>query len=200
MKKLKNMTLVFGGIIIGVALSYSPQIYGAGAKLLGSKVTKTLEVKLNKKSIGQAAVIDGTSYLPARSLANALNVEVVSVDTKEVNLEGPEQESPPSTGDTSPVTETPEPDNSKDMSKINDLNDQIKTVKYTIASRERFIQDREKMLVDFRTAAEANPDKNNPLWNSVNATQKEITDAKADLEQQKQKLATLESQLAELQK
>jgi chromosome segregation ATPase len=82
MKKIGTLII---GIIIGVAFMVSPQIYGAGAKLLGSKVDNTLNVKLNGTSIGQGAVINGTSYIPVRSAANALGLEV-SVDSGQVNL------------------------------------------------------------------------------------------------------------------
>ncbi|KGE19405.1 hypothetical protein [Paenibacillus wynnii] len=84
---MKKIGVLLVGIVIGAGLTLSPQIYGAGAKLLGAKVDKTLEIKLNGTSIGQGAVIDGTSYLPVRAAANALGLEV-SVDSKQVNLEG----------------------------------------------------------------------------------------------------------------
>jgi predicted RNase H-like nuclease (RuvC/YqgF family) len=82
---MKKIGLILIGIVIGAGITLSPQIYGAGAKLLGAKVDKTMEIKLNGKSIGQGAVIDGTSYIPVRSAANALGMGV-SVDSTQVNL------------------------------------------------------------------------------------------------------------------
>ncbi|MNC03835.1 hypothetical protein D3C75_512590 [compost metagenome] len=82
---MKKFGMLVIGIVIGATLTLSPQIYGAGAKLLGSKVDNTLDIKLNGSSIGQGAVINGTSYLPVRSAANALGLEV-SVDKTQVNL------------------------------------------------------------------------------------------------------------------
>lgn len=211
LKKLKNLTLLVGGILIGVTLSYSPQIYGAGAKLLGSKVTNTLEVKLDNKSIGQAAVINGTSYLPIRSMANALDVEVASVDSKEVNLSSSEQpvsepvtepttETPPASGTTDPITSGGDTNTIDNSAKIASLQKQISDVQYTITSRDNFIKGRESKLSDFKAVAQANPDENNPFWDFVKSTEKEIADAQADLKVQQEKLADLQTQLAELQK
>jgi hypothetical protein len=82
---MKKFGMLVVGFVIGATLTLSPQIYGAGSKLLGSKVDNTLDIKLNGSSIGQGAVINGTSYIPVRSAANALGLEV-NVDNTQVNL------------------------------------------------------------------------------------------------------------------
>lgn len=87
MKKFRNVTLVLAGFVLGVAVSFSPQIQAAANKLVnGAKVQKVLDVKINNKSIGDGGVIDGTTYIPLRTAANSMGLEVAKVDSKEVNL------------------------------------------------------------------------------------------------------------------
>ncbi|MGR6764448.1 hypothetical protein ACU1JV_21845 [Paenibacillus sp. T2-29] len=86
MKKIKTISTLFVGIVIGLGISFSPQIQAAADKLVGQKVTKTMNVKLNDKSIGQAAVIEGTSYLPVRALSENLGV-TVGVNNSEIKLQ-----------------------------------------------------------------------------------------------------------------
>jgi len=76
MKKIKELSLIMSGVVLGLGLSFSPQIYAATSSLLGSKVDKVIVVKLDKVELGKAIAVDGTSYLPIRSLSNALDVGV----------------------------------------------------------------------------------------------------------------------------
>ncbi|MGG1643041.1 hypothetical protein ACIFQM_17620 [Paenibacillus sp. NRS-1782] len=85
MKNIKTISTLLVGIVIGLGISFSPQIQAAADKLVGQKVTKTMDVKLNDKSIGQAAVIEGTSYLPVRALSENLGV-TVGVNNTEIKL------------------------------------------------------------------------------------------------------------------
>lgn len=75
------------GVLVGTALMFSTQIF-ASTKLLGNQVDNTMNVKLEDKDIGQAAVIDGTSYIPVRALADELKLKV-SVSTGEIILSNP---------------------------------------------------------------------------------------------------------------
>ncbi|GAN11032.1 conserved hypothetical protein [Mucor ambiguus] len=207
----QSLTILAGGILIGVTLSYSPQIYGAGVKLLGSKVTKTLEVKLDNKSIGEAAVINGTSYLPVRSMANALDVEVSSVDSKEVNLSSPEEpvqpvvDPDPTTPDpTTPDTTTPDNTGGSETPVINDndeaiskLNQQIEEVKRSIQSSETALSLKKQQLDDAKKVVESG---STSFQNVVNNLQKEYDTSVTVIDQLKKQLADLQTQLAELQK
>lgn len=71
------------GMILGAALMFSAQ--AGAASLLGSKVTNVVEVTLDGKSLGNAPVIAGTSYLPVRTLSNNLNIGI-EVKGETVNL------------------------------------------------------------------------------------------------------------------
>lgn len=85
------MKKFFMGLIVGALLMFSSQIYAASTKLLGNEVDKVMNVKLDDKTIGQAAVIDGTSYLPVRTLADEFNLKV-DVSASEIKLSNPSSE------------------------------------------------------------------------------------------------------------
>lgn len=101
MRKFKNLALVFGGVLIGVTISYAPDLQAAASKLLGEKVAKVITVKKDGQAIGDGAIINGTTYLPVRSLVNSLEgIEVGKVSSTEVNLESTETE-----GEQTPTTD-----------------------------------------------------------------------------------------------
>ena len=85
------MKKFFMGLIVGALLMFSSQIYAATSKLVGNEVDNVMDVTLQDKSIGQAAVIDSTSYLPVRSLADGLNLKVELSDGK-IKLSNPSSE------------------------------------------------------------------------------------------------------------
>jgi len=88
MKRIRNLPTLLAGIIIGLGLSFSPQIYAATSQLLGKEVDKVMEVELNSKTIGQAAVMEGTSYLPVRALADGLELKI-EVTKEKIILSSP---------------------------------------------------------------------------------------------------------------
>lgn len=63
------------GAIAGAALMLGMQA-GASGILDGAKVAGTKDVTFNHKVIGQAAIINNTSYLPVRSTADALRLNI----------------------------------------------------------------------------------------------------------------------------
>lgn len=73
------------GVIVGALLAFSPQVYSAAVNMVGKKVDGELEVKLNGKSIGKAAVIEGKSLLPVRAIADEMGLDI-KVDKKEVTI------------------------------------------------------------------------------------------------------------------
>lgn len=92
MKKAANLLI---GFIAGAIFMFSAQIYGSGS-LTGEKVDSQMDVKVNDKSIGSAAVINGTSYVPLRAIANELNMQVNvssgNINLKTASLPGAEKE------------------------------------------------------------------------------------------------------------
>ncbi|MFD1136731.1 hypothetical protein [Paenibacillus urinalis] len=86
MKKLRGLWLIAIGILIGIGVSFAPELQAASSKLLGSSVGNVLKVTLDGKSIGEGGVISGTTYVPLRTVANNLGAEVVRVNKNEVVL------------------------------------------------------------------------------------------------------------------
>lgn len=84
---IKNLGLLFAGAVIGVTISFAPDIQAATSKLLGGEVAKVITVKKDGVVIGEGGIINNTTYLPVRTVVNSVNgIEVGSVNSSEVNL------------------------------------------------------------------------------------------------------------------
>lgn len=190
----KNISLVLSGVVLGVAISFSGEISAATSKLLGGKVGKVMTVTLNNKSIGEAPVIGGTSYVPVRTAANSLGLEV-AVEGNEVKLTTPEDQTEPEVA----LPGVDEYNSQSDEKKI-ELTKKIEGIKYSINSKEKTLELKRKQLHDFKTAAEADPSGKTPLWTMVTEMQKDVDAGQKTIDELKAELATLESQLAALDK
>lgn len=196
MKKIGTLIL---GIVIGVGLTLSPQIYGAGAKLLGAKVDNTLDIKLNGTSIGQGAVIEGTSYLPVRSAAKALGLKV-NVNSTQVNLMGKSSE------ELSAIAkeQQTEIDKGNEIIRISALiqksKREISVYVQAIPGSEKTVSTRLNQL----NAAKANSQISQEILDRAQRNYDDAVKAldtnKAKLTAEQQNLADLEAQLVELQK
>lgn len=94
------------GALVGAALTFSIQA-GATVILTGSKVAGTKEVTLGGQAIGQAAIINSTSYLPVRALSDALGLQI-DLSGGKINLTTPTTPQPtPSSGPATTPTPTP---------------------------------------------------------------------------------------------
>lgn len=74
--KMKKFIL---GLTVGILISMSASVYGADivTSIIGKQIQGEFPVKINGKALEkQAAVIDGTSYLPVRAMGDALNMDV----------------------------------------------------------------------------------------------------------------------------
>ncbi|WP_217597182.1 copper amine oxidase N-terminal domain-containing protein [Cohnella sp. GbtcB17] len=101
------MRKIIVGMLIGAALMFG--IQAGAASLAGSKVAGTKDVTLYGKAIGQAAIINNSSYLPVRSLSEALGLGI-DLSGGKINLS--KQEQPTSSTTPSPTaTATPTPTN-----------------------------------------------------------------------------------------
>ncbi|WP_339182908.1 hypothetical protein [Paenibacillus sp. FSL R5-0701] len=84
---IKNLGLLFVGAVIGVTISFAPDIQAATSKLLGGEVAKVITVKKDGVVIGEGGIINNTTYLPVRTVVNSVDgIEVGSVNSSEVNL------------------------------------------------------------------------------------------------------------------
>lgn len=74
------------GIIVGVLLFAGTTVFADTAKeLIGKRVQGTFEVTFNGKKISDAAVIEGSTYLPVRSVSEAAGIDIV-IEGKKINL------------------------------------------------------------------------------------------------------------------
>lgn len=195
MKKIGTLLL---GIVIGAALTFSPQIYGAGAKLIGSKVDNTLDIKLNGKSIGQGAVINGTSYLPVRSAANALGLGV-KVDSTTVDLTGKSNEELAAIA----KKEQQEMDRLDQISKTQALIEKSKRdidgYESSLESSESTLKSRKEQLDTVNSNPNIGEVYKDRAQNNYDEAVKSIDELKTKIEAEKKNLADLEAQLAALQ-
>lgn len=200
MKKYKGVTLVLLGFALGMSISYAPQIEAAASKLLGSKVGNVLQVKIDNKTIGEGAVINGTTYVPLRVTANEMGLEVKKVDSKEVVLSSGE-------GSEIPVNDLPLPqDNSEKIKSINDqisdLNKKIRESRDVLANREQLLKEIEsikKTWIDISVSDSLKGIKDEQIKIMENY-QKLLTDAETNLPLYEKQLDDLKEQLTELQK
>lgn len=183
-KHVKNISLVLGGVVLGVAISFSGDISAATSKLLGGKVGKVMTVTLNNKSIGDAPVIGGTSYVPVRTAANSLGLEV-KVSGNEIILNTPEEQSPTEQGPDTASVEKKE------------LEIQIERVKRKIASSKAALVNRGNELEAAKKVVDAG---STGFVSVVESLQKSYDESKEYIAEQEKELADLESQLAALDK
>lgn len=128
MSKIKNLALIGIGLVLGVGISFAPDINAAASKLLGGKVTKVITVKKNGQTIGEGGVINGTTYLPVRALVNAVDgIEVESVNSSEVNLTTKESD-----GVRSSIAQQEQDAMNEKAAKISKLNNEISALKIKI--------------------------------------------------------------------
>jgi len=203
MKYIRNLSLVLAGFVLGAAVTFTPQIQAAASKLLGSKVGNVLNVKIDNKSIGQGAVINGTTYLPLRVTANEMGLEVTKVDSKEVAL---------SSGSELPINDVPTIDNSEKIkelqNQISELNGNIKSAKSVLGNKEnalRQIESSQEYLSNYEKYKDSGSDFYTEEYRKIfvekmNNLQKVIDDAEKNIPIWEQQLSELEAQLAELQK
>jgi len=80
------MKKFISGLLVGVLLFAGTSVFADSAKsLLGKRVQGTYEVAFNGKKIGDAAVIEGSTYLPVRSISDAAGIDI-AVEGKKISL------------------------------------------------------------------------------------------------------------------
>ena len=184
MKKLRNLSLVLAGFALGVTVAYAPQIQAAANNLLGSKVGNVLNVKINNKSIGSGAVINGTTYVPIRAAANAMGMEVAKVDSKEVLIV---------TSDVQPTADDIQKENDKAV-----LTNKINGLKTVIKSSQDEINTLTDQVAELKVKADNDTSTVGTAKTQYNIFNKSLEEKKNELADQQKQLADLESQLEAL--
>lgn len=196
MKKYKGLLLIFAGFMLGVAFTYGSTLEAATSKLLGSKVNVVLDVKIADKSIGEGAVINGTTLVPLRSIANEAGMEVLKVDSKEVVLSKPSNE----------INVSFSVNEDEVNERISELNRKIKNAQSVLANKEgalRQIRTSQEYLTNYEKFKDSGSELYSEEYRKVelekmNNLQKILDEAEANLPLWEKELAELEGQLAEL--
>lgn len=210
MKKLKELSLILSGVILGFGLSFSPQIYAATSSLLGNKVDKVIVVKLDKVEIGQAAIIDGVSLLPLRAISNALDVGV-DYTSEEINLTSgggatlntADADTPLTKEQNAELARIQQEQSESETAKINKLNSdkraleiKIKNKKEEIASAEYNIQDSQLRIDTYKKVSVENEKTRAEVQSEINRYQASIDSGKVIIITAEKELTDLEAQLA----
>lgn len=229
-RHLKNIGLLFTGVVVGISISFAPDIQAATSKLLGGTVAKVITVKKDGKVIGEGGIINNTTYLPVRTVVNSVDgIEVGSVSSSEVNLVTSDTGSDPVSEPGSepiedPVT-NPEVDGKEIAAQeqaelerltqeknktINEVRTEIRTVNKQIEEAEYKVKIEEttayksaKLIVDNYEKGQGGSvsEGDYKIYKAeYDRMNKEKQDAEAALPGLKSQLAELESKLAELLK
>lgn len=199
MKKWRGVGLIAIGFLIGIGVSFAPELQAASSKLLGSSVGNVLQVKLDGKSIGEGGVISGTTYVPLRTVANNLGAEVVRVNKNEVVLSsGPDG--------TDVNMDKINVQRQALITEIRDLNLAAEDARRVIANKEHSMKTIDKLEVMIEgTKKFIEIEGSGYTQSSVDSLElqiKEIEDtlktAETDLPVYEKKIAELEAQLAKL--
>lgn len=177
------MKKLISGAIAGALLLTSVTVFADSASLVGKKVQGLFTVEQNGKKVADAVIIDGVAYAPVRAVSEAAGVEL-KVEGKKIIMKEPELGTtiaepvstsvpePTATPAQSTVTIKPtaSPEQAKE-NKIRSLEIKLATLSGSIAMTEARLKD-------------------DPTNESL---KQKVIDLKAEY-------ATLEAQLAELQK
>lgn len=207
-KQVKSISLVLSGVVLGVAISFSGEISAATSKLLGGKVGKVMTVSLDDKKIGEAPVIGGTSYVPVRTAANELGLEV-KVSGNEIQLTSPEEEVQPDVpqeGSVQDNSDQVEAQKDTITRETNAIKVQIKEYESVVSNKEAITRgidsDSEYLKNMEESRARGSEFYSLALIEStkdgIAKSKKLLEDAETNLPLLKQKLSELESQLAAL--
>lgn len=144
------MKKFISGLIVGLLLFAGTTVFADSAKsLLGKKVQGTFEVAFNGKAIGDAAVIDGSTFLPVRSISDATGINI-AVEGKKINLTTSGNQIVADISD----AETDAKNKAEGLvtSKINTLQENIKTHQFNIDLEKNTLSNLQKKLVELKAA------------------------------------------------
>lgn len=217
-KHLKNVGLLAIGIVVGVSISFAPEIQAVTSKLLGGKVEKVITVKKDGEVIGEGGIINGTTYLPVRTIVNTVDgIEVGKVSSSEVNLvstEDPETSEPSTPVDLTEKARQEEEalklQTEENNRKINDLRASIKEINkkindatFKVNIEQSTSYKASKIYVDNYESGKGGSMREedyNYYKSELDRMNKEKQEAESELPGLKSELSDLESQLDELLK
>lgn len=208
------MKKIVAAFIAGALLMFSAQAFGTSSNLVGLKVSNTANVNLDGKQIGQAVVIEGKSYIPVRSAADGLNLNITKASGGVIDLEST---STPTAEELAQKAKEEQERLNAEWKKQNEINNKIVTLKQDIESIKRTISDNQKQITDYEAAIKyvievgfneygivtyTAPDKLPAMYNKDTLTfaEGEVTRLKAENVTLQAKVTQLEAELVELEK
>ncbi|WP_028547239.1 hypothetical protein [Paenibacillus taiwanensis] len=201
------------GLIVGALFMFSAQAFGTSSKLVGLEVGGTMDVNLQGKKIGEAAVIEGKSYLPVRDLANGLQMEV-KVENKIIKLEPNDELKEFNRQRTEELAQKAKEDQEKaekeaaNKNRITTLNAEIKELKNRITDKTEQLTKNEFIVANLKKSDDRDSyyyhdTDNTPYVFTTSSLEKfkvTMQDMKKDIEVLQAEVKKLEAELAELQK
>jgi len=165
------------GFVAGALLFGGTAAIAAQPGLIGQKVQSVFSVEKDGKKIADAVAINGTTYAPVRSLAEATGT-TLKVEGKKITMLDK------TTASTTPDAETPL--NIQIMAKQNKLND----AKSLLAAEERGKRGWEDMLAQI----DADTEYGKAIAKNIAEAGKRVAEAQAKVTQIEAELATLQAQ------
>lgn len=196
--------------LAGCLLMVSAQAFGSGISLLGKKVDGEAKVLLNGKSVGQAVVIEGKSYIPVRDITNGFGGKVDSVQGGVIKLSSgdeviPTEPNVPDEPDTPKdhTIYTDKVETEADIKKKNEIADarnKVEGKKLIIESTQKEVDSLTAQVEQAKIKADNDTSTVGVQRTEYNIIKKVLEGSQANLDKLKSELAELEKQLAELEK
>jgi len=199
--------------LAGCLLMVSAQAFGSGISLLGKKVDGEAKVLLNGKSVGQAVVIEGKSYIPVRDITNGFGGKVDSVQGGVIKLSSGNEVLPtePNVPNEPDTPETPKDhtvytdkvETEADIKKKNELADarnKVEGKKLIIESTQKEVDSLTAQVEQAKVKADNDTSTVGAQRTEYSILKKVLEGSRANLDKLKSELAELEKQLAELEK
>lgn len=204
------MKKIVAAFVAGALFMFSAQTFGTSSNFVGLKITNTAEVNLDAKSIGEAIVVEGKSFIPLRSAADELDLKITRASRGVINLESANTLTPEELAQKAKEDEERVNNEIAKKNAANSKRQEIESVKTNINSNQQRIADYETAIkyvteVGFNadgvivyTAPNSLPVMYNK--DTLAFAESEIIRFKAENVSLQAKVTQLEAELAELEK
>jgi peptidoglycan hydrolase CwlO-like protein len=186
------MKKFISGLVVGVLLFASTTVFADSAKsLLGKKVQGTFDVSFNGHQIGSAPVIDGSTYLPVRSISEAAGINI-SVEGKRIELTTTDEIVPTVTD---AETDAKNRSNAEISAQIGLLKNKIQTYESNIKiERDEVLTPLEEKLKELETAPQTGNSRQ-----AITNIEKKIADSNANITKMQAEIDAAEAEIKQLE-
>ncbi|MEK5415436.1 MULTISPECIES: hypothetical protein [unclassified Paenibacillus] len=174
--KKKIVGIVAAALLLGGSIGFA-----ASSSLIGAKVTGLYTIKQDGKKIADAAIINGSAYVPVRTMSEATGTGL-TVEGKTIILENKETEKPAAIPETDTTVEKPK-ETTKASANADKLRERLASAESRVQVLKEAIQQAETTVADLTSAADQEARKNYiaDLNKRVEFTETEIAQLKAQL-------------------